>query len=508
MQQYYSNTRKYIFHNEDALRIQGLERLISRCANADEIKVELDKVRDKNTGSYTPWTYLAAKHGCLSLMKWLDENDYSPDEWTVGVAIEFNQIDILRYLDEQKFLHKDKYFFLIRLACKSGSIKCLKYYVENTSVKNEADGDSSLRVSICMDIATASKRGYARENVALSIFKYLVENGFVFDKPCYFHFMSRESGSDLCLLKYIHEEMNCEWDETWAERASQNGNLYALKYLHENGCPWNEDTCVTKYLECLKYAHENGCPWGSRSYGGAFNYFNIDMIEYLTEHGCPINKGMNTLAFLAGVIRAWGKGVQCTNYAWEGGGTAHITLFHDLLKGCVKYFVSTQRYIDVDLLQTNDTASTLHLVSQCLCDNCFDCFCYIRTLNEGLDEDENVEYVLVFLRDTVGLKFDTSLITYLLKYGNWKTTLELLDSYSTPYDVENILHECDDDDSIDAFKEWLEENNEEEYIKYFDNTTKKDVMKIQELIDEEKENISNGLFVMMNELLKKIYENC
>ncbi|CAL6434111.1 unnamed protein product [Bathycoccus prasinos] len=272
-----------------------------------------------------------------------------------------------------------------------------------------------------MDIATASKRGYARENVALSIFKYLVENGFVFDKPCYFHFMSRESGSDLCLLKYIHEEMNCEWDETWAERASQNGNLYALKYLHENGCPWNEDTCVTKYLECLKYAHENGCPWGSRSYGGAFNYFNIDMIEYLTEHGCPINKGMNTLAFLAGVIRAWGKVVQCTNYAWEGGGTAHITLFHDLLKGCVKYFVSTQ---------------------------------------------------------------------------------------STPYDVENILHECDDDDSIDAFKEWLEENNEGEYTKYFDNTTKKDVMKIQELIDEEKENISNGLFVMMNELLKKIYENC
>ena len=162
----------------------------------------------------------------------------------------------------------------------------------------------------------------------------------------------------------------------------------------------------------------------------------------------------------------------------------------------------------MDLLQTNDTASTLHLVSQCLCDNCFDCFCYIRTLNEGLDEDENVEYVLVFLRDTVGLKFDTSLITYLLKYGNWKTTLELLDSYSTPYDVENILHECDDDDSIDAFKEWLEENNEEEYTKYFDNTTKKDVMKIRELIDEEKENISNGLFVKISELLKKIYDDC
>jgi len=32
-------------------------------------------------------------------------------------------------------------------------------------------------------------------------------------------------------------------------------------------------------------------------------------------------------------------------------------------------------------------------------------------------------------------------------------------------------------------------------------------MKIQELIDEEKENISNGLFVKINELLQKIYDD-
>ena len=105
MDDYHSNTRKYIYHNQDASHIQALDRLIHRCAPADEIKAELDKVRDEKTGSYTPWTYLAAKHGCLSLMKWLDENDYSPDEWTVGVAIEFNQIDILKYLSLKLFVH-------------------------------------------------------------------------------------------------------------------------------------------------------------------------------------------------------------------------------------------------------------------------------------------------------------------------------------------------------------------------------------------------------------------
>jgi len=47
------------------------------------------------------------------------------------------------------------------------------------------------------------------------------------------------------------------------------GNLNCLKYAHENGCPWNENTCCSAaengHLECLKYAHENGCP-GSEKY--------------------------------------------------------------------------------------------------------------------------------------------------------------------------------------------------------------------------------------------------
>jgi len=38
-----------------------------------------------------------------------------------------------------------------------------------------------------------------------------------------------------------------------------------LKYLHENGCPWDERTCEWAthggHLDMLKYARENGCPW-------------------------------------------------------------------------------------------------------------------------------------------------------------------------------------------------------------------------------------------------------
>ena len=38
-----------------------------------------------------------------------------------------------------------------------------------------------------------------------------------------------------------------------------------LKYLRENGCPWDEEdlflAAENGHLECLKYAREKGCPW-------------------------------------------------------------------------------------------------------------------------------------------------------------------------------------------------------------------------------------------------------
>jgi len=52
--------------------------------------------------------------------------------------------------------------------------------------------------------------------------------------------------------------------EKACEFAVNVGNADALRYAHENGCPWNEDTCSAAaengHLDCLRYARENGCP--------------------------------------------------------------------------------------------------------------------------------------------------------------------------------------------------------------------------------------------------------
>jgi len=42
-------------------------------------------------------------------------------------------------------------------------------------------------------------------------------------------------------LKYLHEN-GCPWNEKCCEYASNNGHLEVLKYLHDNGCPWKEDS--------------------------------------------------------------------------------------------------------------------------------------------------------------------------------------------------------------------------------------------------------------------------
>ena len=45
--------------------------------------------------------------------------------------------------------------------------------------------------------------------------------------------------------------------------AAVNGHLPALKYLHENGCPWDWGTCYyaadNKRWDCLQYAVDNKC---------------------------------------------------------------------------------------------------------------------------------------------------------------------------------------------------------------------------------------------------------
>ena len=95
---------------------------------------------------------------------------------------------------------------------------------------------------------------------------------------------------NLDLLQFLHEN-GCPWHEETCSVAAELGHLECLKYAHENGCPWNEFTCSEAayygHLECLKYAHENGCPWNEFTCSYAARYGQLECLQYAHENGCP-----------------------------------------------------------------------------------------------------------------------------------------------------------------------------------------------------------------------------
>jgi len=86
-------------------------------------------------------------------------------------------------------------------------------------------------------------------------------------------------------VKYLNE-MDVFWNGKYCEYASRNnGDLECLKYLHENGCPLNENCCENAsfygQLECLKYLHENGYPLNENCRLYASQNGHLEVLNYL-----------------------------------------------------------------------------------------------------------------------------------------------------------------------------------------------------------------------------------
>ena len=97
--------------------------------------------------------------------------------------------------------------------------------------------------------------------------------------------------------------LNVETVRVWTGRTGKEKvrELECLKYAHEKGCPWDEETCYYAarggHLEILKYAHEKGCPWDERQAAYIWDKMtsfydasggHLVILKYLREKGlCP-----------------------------------------------------------------------------------------------------------------------------------------------------------------------------------------------------------------------------
>ena len=114
-------------------------------------------------------------------------------------------------------------------------------------------------------------------------------------------------------LKFLHEN-GCPWDEYTCEAAASYCFLECLKYLIENGCPCDQITCVEKVvssgqltgqLECLKYLHMNGCPLTINTCNKAVISNQLDCLVYLHQNNCPWNSTTWDVACSTWVKEKW-----------------------------------------------------------------------------------------------------------------------------------------------------------------------------------------------------------
>ena len=79
-----------------------------------------------------------------------------------------------------------------------------------------------------------------------------------------------------------------------------------VRFLHENGCPWNELTVKTAarrgHFKILKYTISNGCPIDADALNNAVQKGSMDMVKFLFEINCPINEDALKCAVQLGSI--------------------------------------------------------------------------------------------------------------------------------------------------------------------------------------------------------------
>lgn len=287
----------------------------------------------------------AAMRGDLPALQYFHENGYSWDGWTCCYASSNGHLDCLRYAHEKgcewdsiwigeccreaaKYGHLDclRYAYengaylepqAASMAARFGRVDCFRYCLANCKSRVDLDTASEnaaergnldgLRVahelggSLCDVCRTIAFNGYmaTQYNDPLSFYgdpkdywmcmMYAHEHGAPWDKHT-----SQWCASNIDHLKYVIEN-GCPLNEETCRMAARSGSLDCLKYAHEIGCSWNEETCrdAAEFgsLACLKYAHENGCSWNVDTFQRALAMGNIDCLTYAHENDCPCDAG-------------------------------------------------------------------------------------------------------------------------------------------------------------------------------------------------------------------------
>ena len=93
------------------------------------------------------------------------------------------------------------------------------------------------------------------------------------------------------IVRFLHEN-GCPWDfDTICERAAKSGSLELLQYLKQQGCVFTADAMHVAAqrgdLHICQYLRSEQCPWDASACTDAARGGHVDTLRWLHEQGCP-----------------------------------------------------------------------------------------------------------------------------------------------------------------------------------------------------------------------------
>jgi hypothetical protein len=263
--------------------------------------------------SYTNWetmtTYNAAKGGHLDCLQFAHENGCEWHEATQEVAAKNGHYECMMYAYTHGCPWTDR---VLGNAGKNGHFDCLKFAYENGAEPHENsdnpydEDDETLFFSGCNGhsdcFVFAHENNFPRGSHIENMTEFAVENGHTdtflwmlfFEYPLGEHTLLRsiQTKNKKCvqyIVEYDYHDIKPDilcmieavnhgdpdligwgniydfWSEDWCSYAASKNEFLTLKWLVEEGCPWDKDTPneAAKHFsfQCLHYAYQQGCPF-------------------------------------------------------------------------------------------------------------------------------------------------------------------------------------------------------------------------------------------------------
>lgn len=164
----------------------------------------------------------------------------------------------------------------------------------------------------------------AARSQSLTCLQYALENGCPCDTACWAAVKIR----DLTLLKVLREHF-VPWDEEVTDMAVSNADLDCLRYLFENGCPYNPDIvlqmskCLTTdkgVQPCLQYLiEEQGMFMDENVFSECLAFADFASVQFLVDYGCSCHFVAPTDLLTMTLPEQDEDMLQCLKYVAEHG---------------------------------------------------------------------------------------------------------------------------------------------------------------------------------------------